>query len=102
MEALYHYTPIIVMPYYDFVKTFGKKINFGFYCKKNIPDEIQENIRKILTTPAYGALCISAHNAVKNHSWDSYISKMLKKIEGICNDPALEHLPTDPLRSAFR
>jgi hypothetical protein len=74
---------IIVTPYHDFVETFGKEINFGFYCENNLPNEIKKSIRSILTIPAYEALCISAHNAVKNHTWDSYISNMLKKVESI-------------------
>ena len=53
IEAMYFYTPVIVAPYNEFVKTFGGDIQFGAYCDQNLPDEIEKNIRSILNNSSY-------------------------------------------------
>ena len=78
---MYFYIPIIVTPYDEFVKTFGKSIDFGAYCEENSPVLIEKNIRGILTDSSYGKLCINSHNAVKDYTWSAYIDKVIKQIE---------------------
>ena len=83
LEAMYHYTPVVVSPYCEFVETFGQQINFGFYCAKNEPGDIVKCLRDAFNDPNYESLCINANSAAKEHTWDAYISKMLKKVEDI-------------------
>ena len=83
IEAMYSYIPIVVSPYDEFVSTFGKNINFGCYCNKNGPDKIAEKIRIIFDSPNYHALCVNAHNAVKDFTWSSYIDKFLMQIKSL-------------------
>jgi glycosyltransferase involved in cell wall biosynthesis len=83
LEAMYHYTPVIVTPYPDFVDTFGQEIDFGFYCVNNEVESIVKGLRKVFTDPMHERLCVNANNAAKEHTWDAYISKMLNKIEDI-------------------
>jgi glycosyltransferase involved in cell wall biosynthesis len=83
LEAMYHYTPVMVTPYPDFVDTFGQEIDFGFYCVNNEVESIVMGLRRAFTDPMHERLCVNANKAAKEHTWDAYISKMLKKIEGI-------------------
>lgn len=86
IEAMYFYTPVIVAPYNEFVKTFGDDIQFGAYCDQNLPDEIEKNIRSILNNSSYSSFCLNAHNSVREYTWSSYIDKVIKEIELIDND----------------
>ena len=81
IEAMYHYIPVIVSPYSDFVKTFGTSINFGDYCKENTPGSIKESILRLFNDSEYNSLCINAHNAVKEYTWSNYIDKLIQKVE---------------------
>ncbi len=81
IEAMYHYIPVIVSPYSDFVKTFGTRIDFGDYCKENTPESIEESILKLFTDNEYRSLCINAHNAVKEYTWSNYMDKVIQKVE---------------------
>ena len=86
IEAMYFYTPVIVAPYNEFVKTFGGDIQFGAYCDQNLPDEIEKNIRSVLNNSSYSSFCLNAHNSVREYTWSSYIDKVIKEIELIDND----------------
>jgi len=75
IEAMYHYVPIIVPPYPEFVETFGEQINFGKYCKQD--DDLSKLILDVLSASDYTTLCSNAHEAVKEFTWDKYIGKVL-------------------------
>ena len=81
IEAMYHYVPVIVSPYSDFVKTFGKSINFGDYCKENTPGNIEESILRLFNDSDYNSMCSNAHNAVREYTWSNYIDKFIQKVE---------------------
>jgi len=83
IEAMYFYIPIIVTPYDEFVKTFGRNIQFGSYCEENLPALIESSIKNVLNNPDYNSLCINSHNSVKDYTWSSYIDKVIKQIEGL-------------------
>jgi len=78
IEAMYHYVPVIVTPYPEFVETFGSQINFGKYCGAN--DDLSALISEIITNPNYPKLCTNSHDAVSDFTWDNYIGKMLSVI----------------------
>jgi glycosyltransferase involved in cell wall biosynthesis len=80
-EAMYFYTPVVVTPYEEFLKTFGDTIHFGAYCEENSPALIQRKIAEILNSPSYRELCAQAHEAVKTFTWDAYMDKLIAKIE---------------------
>lgn len=80
IEAMHFYTPVVVSPYTEFIETFGKDIDFGFYCDDNSTDILCKNILSILEHPSYRELCINAHESVKGFSWDNYIEKLLELI----------------------
>jgi glycosyltransferase involved in cell wall biosynthesis len=81
IEAMYFYTPIIITPYEAFVETFGENIKFGYYCEENSPASVENKIIHILNNPSYSELCIQAHLAVKEFTWDIYVDKLITKIE---------------------
>lgn len=83
IEAMYFYTPVIVTPYEEFIKTFGKCIDFGYYCEENNAVLIKSKILNILQHESYKQLCINANNAVKDFTWEAYVDKMVEKIEEI-------------------
>ena len=75
-EAMYFYTPVIISPYKEFVQTFGNAIEFGLYSE-NTPPKIVESIIQVFDHPSYEMLCLKAHEAVKDYTWDAYIDKLL-------------------------
>lgn len=85
LEALYHHLPVITTPYESFCDTFGKDIDFGFYCNSNEPDAIASCISSILNMAPleYEHLCQHAHNAALPFSWDIYVDKMLHIIKNL-------------------
>jgi glycosyltransferase involved in cell wall biosynthesis len=83
IEAMYFYTPIVVSPSNEFVKTFGDPIHFGYYCEENSVALLKQNILNILHHKAYPELCRKAHEAVRAFTWDAYMDKMIEKIEAL-------------------
>jgi len=81
LEALYFYTPVIVTPYEDFVKTFGSEINFGYICENHSIDLLCSKIINIFNDPDYDKFCFAAHEAVKNFTWSYRVDQMLEKIK---------------------
>ncbi|MDD5578203.1 MAG: glycosyltransferase [Methylobacter sp.] len=86
VEAMFFYTPIVITPYDDFVETFGRDIDFGYYCEKNSPLLIKEKITKVLNNKFYNSFCYNSHNSVKEYTWDAYIDKLIKRLEEKIND----------------
>ena len=83
IEAMFFYNPIIVMPYAEFVETFGKQINFGVYCEENIPENIVKCIKQIFDHADYNSLCINSSMAVREYSWSAYIDKVIVQIKAL-------------------
>lgn len=80
VEAMYFYTPVITSPYEDFVETFGRRIDFGYYCENNIPQLIEHYIMKLLDNASYESLCINAHKSVEKFTWSAYVEKFMEEI----------------------
>jgi glycosyltransferase involved in cell wall biosynthesis len=83
IEALHHYTPVVVMPYSGFVETFGREIDFGVYCSSNNPNEVASSLRILLGRGDYRSMCINAHRSVAGFTWNFCTSRMLERIEAI-------------------
>lgn len=83
LEAMYFYNPVIVMPYTEFVETFGRQINFGVYCEENTPGSIEKSIRSVFDTTSYNSLCMSANTSVKDFTWSAYIDKVIAQINAL-------------------
>ncbi|MBD2753314.1 glycosyltransferase [Spirosoma validum] len=81
IEAMYLFTPVIVEPYDEFVKSFGAKLSFGLYCESQSSEILAAKIEEIFSNKYYNNLCLSAHNSVKDCTWSSYIDKVLYAIE---------------------
>jgi glycosyltransferase involved in cell wall biosynthesis len=80
---MYFYTPVIVTPYSEFIKTFGQDIDFGYYCEENDTILIKDKILAIMQNSSYKELCINANSAVQHFTWDAYVDKMIEKIEAL-------------------
>lgn len=78
IEAMYFHNPVIVTNYQEFTETFGRNINFGEFCPDNSPDSLAICIRKIFSDHDYKQMCINAHEAVKEYTWDALITKIIK------------------------
>jgi glycosyltransferase involved in cell wall biosynthesis len=79
LEAMYFYTPVIVSPYTEFVKTFGAEISFGKYSDEA---SLSAAISEILDNPDYNSLCLNAYEAAKEHTWDGYVRRLLNTTSG--------------------
>jgi glycosyltransferase involved in cell wall biosynthesis len=77
VEAMYFYTPVIVTAYDEFIKTFGKSIDFGIYYN-SLESNLSSTIKKILLYEDYNELCINAHDSVNGFTWDKYVDKMIE------------------------
>lgn len=80
VEAMYYYTPVIVSPYQDFVKNFGKEIDFGVYNQEFTAESIAENIKYIINSDNYTEICNFAHENVKSYTWENYVELVVKLI----------------------
>ena len=80
VEAMYYYTPVIVSPYQDFVKNFGKKIEFGIYNQEFSAESIANDIKSIIYSQNYKEKCNFAHEIVKSYTWEVYIEKVFTLI----------------------
>ena len=81
LEALHFYTPVIVTPYKEFTETFGRAIPFGTYCGDESLETLCGCIRGVLKGADYKALCVSAHEAVREFTWSAYIDRMVRVME---------------------
>lgn len=82
IEAMYWQLPVIINPTEDIYKTFGKNIEFGYYCCSNKVQDIYENICKLENSSRdeYYNMTQKAYEAVKDFTWDTYIDKILELI----------------------
>ena len=83
VEAMYHYTPVIITHFDEFVETFGENINFGYYLKDSSSETLKRSIQKILKTNEYKNMCISANTAVKDFSWEVFTDKFISKMNSL-------------------
>ena len=82
IECMYYATPVITSPYDAFVETFGKEIEFGYYCD-NKAEDIKVCIENLssLSQDEYKEVCQKANEAVKDFTWDNYVDKIIKLCE---------------------
>jgi len=80
LEAMHFYNPIITTPFSEWFATFGENILFGYYCQDNTVEAVYSKLKNVFETNNYESLCISAHEAVKEFSWDNYMDKVLDRI----------------------
>lgn len=85
VEAMYYGTPVIVSPYEDFVTDFGTEIQFGHYLrrKEDLSDNVRDILRIATSTPPhlqYINMCIAAHEAVKDYTWERYVDVFIDSL----------------------
>lgn len=83
IEAMYYYTPIITSPYNEFVQEFGNNIRFGKYLMEG--GSLAYTIDEILSEDenAYIGRCKTAHESVKDHTWEQYVEAFIDKVSQI-------------------
>jgi glycosyltransferase involved in cell wall biosynthesis len=81
LEALVCYTPVVVAPFQEIVRMFGKDNDFILYCEENTPELLVERLRLLLDHPDYSTLARKAHAAVEKMTWNNYVSRLLELIE---------------------
>ncbi len=67
LEALVYHTPVVVAPFHEIVRMFGKENDFIIYCEDNTPNLLAKRLRTLLQHPNFPILALSAHTAVKKH-----------------------------------
>ena len=80
IEAMHFYTPVVVTPYDEFVRTFSNDIDFGFYCRDEGVQTLCTQIEKLLDEHNYEARCVKAHEAVAEFTWSAYVDRLLMTI----------------------
>jgi glycosyltransferase involved in cell wall biosynthesis len=81
LEAMHHYTPVIVSPYAEFVRMFGSDIQFGRYCAEGKPEALSQAIRATLADPCYLSLCVAANHAASVHTWSAFVDGLLELVD---------------------
>ena len=81
IEAMYYGTPILISKYKDFEFDFGEKIAFGVYNESFDEKCIMANIDNIISNKDYENMCVNAHDAVKDYTWDNMVDKILNIIK---------------------
>ena len=82
VEAMYYYTPVMVSPYQDFVKNFGKEIDFGVYNQDFTVESIANNIKSVINSENYTEMCNFAHEKVKTYTWENYVKQLCCMVGG--------------------
>lgn len=83
VEAMWHFTPVVVYPCEELLDEFGIDITFGRYCKQKI--NLPKEIISVLRSPNYYSLCINAHNAVNDYTWENYSERLIDYLSAIRN-----------------
>ncbi len=78
VEAMYFYNPIIITKYDEFVETFGDKLTMGTYHETS---HLAQEILDIFQSMSYGQLCLEAHQAVQNFTWNNYIDAFIHQCQ---------------------
>lgn len=79
LEVMQLYTPILIFMYNEFEKVFdGNYKDFCITIDKYDPEHLADAICSFMGSPKRKDMCISAHNAVKNFSWEHWIEEFLK------------------------
>lgn len=81
VEAMYHYTPVIVHPYEEFEATFGETLNFGSYHEENSGVPLENEIESLILDPDYDEMCRNAHLRTKSFSWDRFVDDFLRIVD---------------------
>jgi glycosyltransferase involved in cell wall biosynthesis len=86
VEALYFYTPIIISPNDEFLKTFGFDLEkCCIFCPENTPALLAKCIRQMLTSINYAEICAASHGLVKNFTWDAVANNFLAIVSNYLN-----------------
>lgn len=81
IESMYYYTPVLISPFNEFVLEFGEDISFGKYNEEFTSECIANNLRSLLHSSNYNQMCLNAHEAVKDFSWEIFTDKILSMIK---------------------
>lgn len=82
VEAMYHYMPVIITPYSEFVNTFGNEIDFGVYHSETAGAEaLCREMLEMLDNRNFESMANAAHTAVADFKWDIFVGNMLKTLE---------------------
>lgn len=81
IEAMYYYTPIIIVPNANITKFFGTNNNkkYGYWCQDSSLESLIKGLEFVceLDEVVYSDICEYAHELVQNYTWDNYIDKVL-------------------------
>ena len=84
VEAMYHYMPVIITPYSEFVNTFGNLIDFGIYHSEGSrADLLCDEILQLLDNELFEKRAKAAHFAVCSFDWRTFVENMLNTV--VCN-----------------
>lgn len=79
LECMYYYRPIITSKYDEFVKTFGNKIDFGYYANNNYQDILNKiNLLLKQSYKNYTKMAFNSHEKVKDFSYCNFVKKILE------------------------
>lgn len=79
VEGMFFYNPVVVTPFEQFVKEFGRQIDFGLYIDESKDDSLKNCIDKIFSMPMpeYEQCALNAHESVKDYTWERYVAEMI-------------------------
>lgn len=84
VEAMYHYMPVIVSPYSEFVNTFGECIEFGrYHQEQDGADGLCWQMVELLADDDFDSLAEAAHQAVAEMTWSHFTNRILNRIDKI-------------------
>ena len=84
VEAMYHYMPVIVSPYSEFVNTFGECIEFGrYHQEQDGADGLCRQMVELLADDDFDSLAEAAHQAVAEMTWSHFTNRILNRIDKI-------------------
>lgn len=77
-EALYYYTPVMIVPYNEFTRTFGDVNGVGYALASSNPRKVAEAIGSMFADEeTWMAKAMAGHQATGKMSWDRYVRHFL-------------------------
>ena len=82
LEAMFLYTPVVLFPYGEFTRTFGAEERVGCYLTSEDPAELARRVLELVSDRAgWRQKALNAHAAVKDFTWDNYVSGLVSDLE---------------------
>ena len=83
LEAMYLHTPVVLFPYMEFTRTFPRHEEMGYFLRNADAPELAVTLAHAFDDrEAWTQKAMTAHEAVKDMTWEKYVRRFLEDLNG--------------------